>query len=57
VANFSATNECQGTANEFTDYSTEAASYLWTFESGQTSTDQNPRIPTLLQVLEMLHLK
>lgn len=42
VANFSATNECQGTANEFTDYSTEAASYLWTFESGQTSTDQNP---------------
>lgn len=42
VANFSATDECLGTANEFTDYSTDAASYLWTFESGQTSTDKNP---------------
>lgn len=42
IAQFSGTNECLGTAHTFTNYSVDAASVKWTFESGQTSVSQNP---------------
>ncbi|MCC7297735.1 MAG: DUF2341 domain-containing protein [Bacteroidia bacterium] len=42
VAQFSATEECLGTPTEFTNYSVDAASNLWNFGGGNTSTSMNP---------------
>jgi gliding motility-associated-like protein len=45
-ANFSGTNVCSGQANVFSDFSLPGSgsitSWAWKFETGQTSTNQNP---------------